>query len=204
MIDRLRAALGRVPSWAWALAFALALCLPRLGSSGFWDPSELKLAEQARDIASSAHPLRSDGRRKLPGPSAARSVAGGAGHQALRRQRARRAPILRALGLGALMACTGPAPGLLRQRAGLLGDAGARHDADLRARGTPAHLRRASHRRAGAGDGRARPLRLAARRPPPPARPGCSASLGLALGVAGRRRACRAWSCRSWRWWRRW
>ena len=44
MIDRVRAALGRVPMWAWALAFSLALCLPRLGASGFWDPSELKLA----------------------------------------------------------------------------------------------------------------------------------------------------------------
>ena len=53
MMDRLRAALSRVPTWAWALAFALALCLPRLGASGFWDPSELKLAEQARDIARS-------------------------------------------------------------------------------------------------------------------------------------------------------
>jgi hypothetical protein len=53
MIERVRAALGRVPTWAWALAFSLALCLPRLGASGFWDPSELKLAEQARDIARS-------------------------------------------------------------------------------------------------------------------------------------------------------
>ena len=49
MLDRLR----RVPPWAWTLAFALALCLPRLGSFGFWDPSELKLAEQAREIARS-------------------------------------------------------------------------------------------------------------------------------------------------------
>jgi hypothetical protein len=55
MIDRVRAALSRVPTWAWALAFALAICLPRLGASGFWDPSELKLAEQARDIARSNH-----------------------------------------------------------------------------------------------------------------------------------------------------
>jgi hypothetical protein len=53
MMERVRAALARVPMWAWALAFSLALCLPRLGASGFWDPSELRLAEQARDIASS-------------------------------------------------------------------------------------------------------------------------------------------------------
>jgi hypothetical protein len=55
MMERLRAALGRVPTWAWALAFSLALCLPRLGASGFWDPSELRLAEQARDIANSGN-----------------------------------------------------------------------------------------------------------------------------------------------------
>src|ERR1700679_1332400 len=55
MIDGLRVAVARVPTWVWALAFSLALCLPRLGSSGFWDPSELKLAEQARDISNSEH-----------------------------------------------------------------------------------------------------------------------------------------------------
>jgi 4-amino-4-deoxy-L-arabinose transferase-like glycosyltransferase len=50
---RISAAARRVPPWAWTLAFALALCLPRLGSFGFWDPSELRLAEQAREIARS-------------------------------------------------------------------------------------------------------------------------------------------------------
>ncbi len=34
MMDRLR----RVPFWAWALLFSVALCLPRLGGFGFWDP----------------------------------------------------------------------------------------------------------------------------------------------------------------------
>ena len=45
-MDRLR----RVPPWAWALLFSVALCLPRLGGSGFWDPSELKIADQAREM----------------------------------------------------------------------------------------------------------------------------------------------------------
>ena len=31
----------RVPPWAWALLFAVALCLPRLSRFGFWDPWEL-------------------------------------------------------------------------------------------------------------------------------------------------------------------
>ncbi len=48
-LERLRA----VPPWAWALLFAIVLCLPRLGGFGFWDPSELKLADQARDMARS-------------------------------------------------------------------------------------------------------------------------------------------------------
>jgi hypothetical protein len=52
---RLRDELRRVPPWAWALVFAIALCLPRLSRFGFWDPWELKLAEQARDIARSGH-----------------------------------------------------------------------------------------------------------------------------------------------------
>jgi hypothetical protein len=44
----------RVPPWAWALGFAVLLCLPGL-KFGFWDPWELKLAEQARDIAASGN-----------------------------------------------------------------------------------------------------------------------------------------------------
>jgi hypothetical protein len=48
-----REELARVPTWAWALVFAIVLCLPQLSRFGFWDPWELKLAEQARDIARS-------------------------------------------------------------------------------------------------------------------------------------------------------
>jgi len=50
-MDRLR----RVPWWAWALLFSIAICLPRLGSFGFWDPWELKVADQVRDISRSGH-----------------------------------------------------------------------------------------------------------------------------------------------------
>jgi hypothetical protein len=48
-VERLR----RVPPGWWVALLAIALILPRLGSFGFWDPWELKLAERARDIAHS-------------------------------------------------------------------------------------------------------------------------------------------------------
>jgi hypothetical protein len=54
---RLQGGLRRVPPSAWACLFAVLLCLPRLGSFGFWDPWELKIAEQARDVARSGHLL---------------------------------------------------------------------------------------------------------------------------------------------------
>jgi hypothetical protein len=43
--------LSRVPTWAWALAFAVLLCLPRLGSFGLWEPWELNIADRARKMA---------------------------------------------------------------------------------------------------------------------------------------------------------
>jgi hypothetical protein len=42
---------ARVPRGRGRSLFAIVLCLPRLSRFGFWDPWELKLAEQARDIA---------------------------------------------------------------------------------------------------------------------------------------------------------
>ena len=41
------------PSW-WVALFAILLILPFIGSNGFWDPWELKIAERARDIANSS------------------------------------------------------------------------------------------------------------------------------------------------------
>jgi hypothetical protein len=49
-IEKLR----RIPPVWWIALFAVVLVLPRLGSFGFWDPWELKLAEHARDMAASA------------------------------------------------------------------------------------------------------------------------------------------------------
>jgi len=46
-VDKLR----RVPAWAWALAFSVLLCLPRLGGFGLWEPWELNIAERARRLA---------------------------------------------------------------------------------------------------------------------------------------------------------
>ena len=46
-IEKLR----RIPPVWWITLFAVALVLPRLGSFGFWDPWELKVAEHARDMA---------------------------------------------------------------------------------------------------------------------------------------------------------
>jgi len=46
--------LRRIPPVWWIALFAVALVLPRLGSFGFWDPWELKIAEHARDIAESS------------------------------------------------------------------------------------------------------------------------------------------------------
>ncbi len=48
-IEKLR----RIPPVWWIVFFALVLVLPRLGSFGFWDPWELKIAERARDMAAS-------------------------------------------------------------------------------------------------------------------------------------------------------
>ena len=168
--------------WAWALAFSLALCLPRLGASGFWDPSELKLAEQARDIARSDSLLDPT----VAGKYAARppldlSMAA-LGIRIFGASEIGARALLRAVGHrradGDLLGGRRPAA----QAGRPAGGAGAGDDAALRAGGAPADLGRAAHRGAGAGAGRARPLRLAGRRAP--ARPDLVLGLvGLAVGL---------------------
>jgi hypothetical protein len=114
--------LRRVPFWGWALLFSLAICLPRLGRFGFWDPWELKIADQAREMVRSGHIFDPTG-------SAAHVQPG----KPL-------GPILEALGIkvfgaselgarifialmavGALMAVYWAGLGLFRRRAALLG-----------------------------------------------------------------------------------
>jgi hypothetical protein len=116
-MDRLR----RIPPWGWALIFSVAVCLPRLGSFGFWDPWELKLADQARQIARSGNLFDTTAgglfpARKPMGPflSALGIRLFGAGEWGAR-------IFISLSALGALMAVYWAGAGLFRRRAALLG-----------------------------------------------------------------------------------
>jgi hypothetical protein len=116
LVDEVR----RVPPWAWALLFAIALCLPRLGRFGFWDPWELKLAEQARDVARSGHLFDPTAGGKYPGGHALATLLsalsiGVFGASEL----GARLPIALAA-IGALMAVYWAGRSLLRPRAAVL------------------------------------------------------------------------------------
>jgi hypothetical protein len=117
MMDRLR----RVPLWAWALLFSVALCLPRLGGFGFWDPWELKIADQARDIERSGNFFdpTAGGHFPMSKPLGFFLTALGIKLFGAREMGARLLGALSAL--GALMAVYWAGAGLFRRRAGLLG-----------------------------------------------------------------------------------
>ncbi len=120
MMERVRAALGRVPTWAWALAFALALCLPRLGASGFWDPSELRLAEQARDIARSDSLFDPTVAGKYPARPPLDLSLAALGIRLFGASELGARLFFAFCAIGALMAIYWAGAGLLRKRAGLL------------------------------------------------------------------------------------
>src|SRR3954465_14112808 len=120
MIERGRGALGRVRTWAWALAFAVALCLPRLGASGFWDPSELKLAEQARDIARSDSLLDPTVAGKDPARPPLDLSLAALGIRLFGASELGARLFFALCAIGALIAIYWAGAGLLRKRAGLL------------------------------------------------------------------------------------
>ncbi len=120
MMERVRAALGRVPTWAWALVFALALCLPRLGASGFWDPSELRLAEQARDIARSDSLFDPTVAGKYPARPPLELSLAALGIRLFGASELGARLFFALCAIGALMAIYWAGAGLLRKRAGLL------------------------------------------------------------------------------------
>ena len=117
---RLRDELRRVPPWAWALLFAVALCLPRLSRFGFWDPWELKLAEQARDVARAGNLFDPTAGGKYPGGHALSTLLSALGIKVFGpSELGARLPLALAA-IGALMAVYWAGRNLLRPRAALL------------------------------------------------------------------------------------
>jgi hypothetical protein len=110
---------ARVPGWAWALFFAGLLCLAGL-RFGFWDPWELKLAEQARDVSASGHLFDPTAGGRYPGGHALSMLLSAIGIAiAGATEFGARLPIA-LTAIGALMAVYWAGRSLLRPRAALL------------------------------------------------------------------------------------
>jgi hypothetical protein len=121
VIESLRRKLGSVPDWGWALLFALALCLPRLGTFGFWDPSELKLADQAREMVRAHSIFDPTVHGKYASTAPLDLVLAALGIKLFgASELGARLPIALA-GVGALMAVYWAGTSLFRKRAALLG-----------------------------------------------------------------------------------
>jgi hypothetical protein len=113
--------LRAVPAWGWALLFALIICLPRLGAFGFWDPSELKIADQARDMVRSGSILDPTVGGKYAASARLDLVLAALGIKIFgASELGARLPIA-LTAIGALMAVFWAGTGLFRQRAALLG-----------------------------------------------------------------------------------
>ena len=109
-----------MPGWLWALLFAVALCLPRLSGFGFWDPWELKLAEQARAVANSDHLFDPTADGKYPGGRALGTTLSAVGIRIFgAKELGARLPLALAA-IGALMAVYWAGRSLLRKRGALL------------------------------------------------------------------------------------
>src|SRR5215831_5239425 len=116
MLDRLR----RVPAWAWALLFSLAICLPRLGGFGFWDPWELKVADQVRDIARSGHLFDPTAGGKYPQAKPLGTALAALGIRVFGASELGARIFITLAALAALMAVYWAGAGLFRRRAALL------------------------------------------------------------------------------------
>jgi hypothetical protein len=109
-----------IPGWGWALLFALALCLPRLGSFGFWDPWELKIADQAREMLQAGHLFDPTVAGRFPATNPLGLLLAALGMKLLGTSEMG-ARIFGALcAVGALMAVYWAGVGLFRRRAALL------------------------------------------------------------------------------------
>jgi hypothetical protein len=115
------ARLRSVPPWAWALLFAIVLCLPRLGGFGFWDPSELKLADQARDMARSGALLDTTVGGKYPQSPPLGLVLSAIGIKVLGASEFSARLLIALAAMGALLGVYWAGAGLFRKRAALLG-----------------------------------------------------------------------------------
>ncbi|HEV3030776.1 MAG TPA: glycosyltransferase family 39 protein [Polyangia bacterium] len=114
-------ALRAVPEWGWALLFALVICLPRLGAFGFWDPFELKLADQARDMVRAGALFDPTVGGKYPATARLDLLLAALGIKLFgASELGARLPIALS-GVGALMAVYWAGAGLFRKRAALLG-----------------------------------------------------------------------------------
>ena len=119
-IDRLRDAAHRVPPWAWALLFSVALCLPRLSRFGFWDPWELRLAEQARDVSTSGHLFDATVDGRYPGLRPLGTILSAIGIAVFGASEMGARLLIALSAVGALMAVYWAGAGLLRPRAAVL------------------------------------------------------------------------------------
>jgi hypothetical protein len=115
------AKLRAVPPWAWALLFAIVLCLPRLGGFGFWDPSELKLADQARDMARSGALFDTTVGGKYPQSAPLGLVLPALGIKLFGASEFSARLFIALAAIGALMGVYWAGAGLFRKRAALLG-----------------------------------------------------------------------------------
>jgi 4-amino-4-deoxy-L-arabinose transferase-like glycosyltransferase len=105
--------------YALLAALALALFFPRLGSFGFWDPYEVRVADAARNVATGAITLKQATQQLAKPPATVALVAAGFKTVGIG-ELGGRLP-LAVTALFAVLACFYAGSGLIRRRGALLG-----------------------------------------------------------------------------------